>query len=403
MSTFNFETTTIINSITAPGFAGKTAHSGATTIKDHPRFWVDAEDTFNPVLRIARGGRFARQNISSIVKRAWEDPEYFQVTFDMTKATAKLSDQVTNLLGRLVIKVELQGSNDVIYSDAYSRHIKPFYIEFPVSASDKGKESDLAKKVARIANKYGNLVYGDLQLNVNTDGTKVVVTGTDEYQRVVEASLEIYNEAHQTFDCCAAFGDYEYDSDGVLVNQGKPGVGTYRQLVKDLVLPTEAHREWANPFEDEAPILGGHYNEYTITLCVERPGLGGLSAVGQQIVSTTMHTFFVLDDGSTDAKVNPSLAFEALLVQLSNGIEGMATTADKDYDDVAVDKDKLEDSYNDSAAIKNVQTEAQGKNLTDSESIVTPKGLKNGKRQPASATTGGSTGGSGSDSGTTQP
>jgi len=32
----------------------------------------------------------------------------------------------------------------------------------------------------------------------------------------------------------------------------------------------------------------------------------------------------------------------------------MATTADKDYDDVAVDKDKLEDSYNDSAAIKNV-------------------------------------------------
>lgn len=380
MSTFNFETTTIINSLTAPGFAGVTAHSGATTVKDHPRFWVDSEDATNPVLRIARGGRFARQNVQSIIKRAWEDPEYFQVTFDMTKVTAKLTDQVTSLLGRLVIKVELQGSNDVIYADAYSRHIKPFYIEFPVSATDKGKEADLAKKVARIANKYGNLVYGDLQLTVNTDGTKVVVTGTDEYQKVAEASLEIYNEAHQTFDCCAAFGDYEYDSDGVLVSQGKPGVGTYRQLVKDIVLPTEAHREWANPFEDEAPILGGHYNEYTITLCVERPGLGGLSAVGQQIVSTTVHTFFVLD--------SVCQAFEEALKSVADGIVGMAYTADKDYDDVAVNKDELEASENDSAAIKKVQTKAQGTNLADSDSIVTPKGLKNGKRQPAAATTG---------------
>lgn len=375
MATFGFETTTIINSLTAPGFAGVTANSGSDQIASHPRFWVDKKDADNPVLRIAHAGQFPKKNIKCVYKRNYEVPEYFKVTFDMTKATAKLSDTVTSLYGRLVIKVELQGSNDVIYADAYSRHIKPFYIEFPVTSADKNNEADLAKKVARIANKYGNLVYGDAQLKCSVDGTKVVVEGVDEYQKVAEASLEIYNEAARTYDCCASFGDYEYNSDGVIVNQGKPGEGTYRQLIKDLVLPTDAHRAWANPFEDEAPILGAHYNEYTIILEAEREGLGGLSAAGQKVVSTTTHTFWVI---TTVAD-----AFETALNAVSTAEN--AITADKDYDDVSVDKTVLEDSYEDTAKIAAAQKTAQGTNTADSTTIVAAKGLTAGKRVPKAA------------------
>lgn len=378
---FNFETTTIINSLTDPGFAGKTVHSGVDTISAHPRFWVDKEDANNPVLRIAKGGRFAKNNIKHITKRAWENPEYFNIKFDMTKATTAVKDGETDGLGRLEIMVEVVNSNDVIYVDAYSRHRKPFTIEFPLTASDKGNEADLAKKVARIANKYGQLVQGNTILEVTADGTNVIVTAKDEYLMVHEASISVYNEQHASFDCCSYFGDFEHQADGIVVSQGKPGYGTYRQLVKDIFLPTDAHRDWANPFEDEAPILGGHYNEYTITLCVERPGLGGLSAVGQQVVSTTMHTFYVLDNGG-DETTNPSKAFEALLNEVAD--TDVAKTADKDYDDVTPSKEDLEDSQNDSTKIKEVQTTAQGTNITDTDTVTDAKGLKDGKRQPAS-------------------
>lgn len=377
---FNFETTTIINSLTDPGFAGKTAHSGVNTIAAHPRFWVDKEDAENPVLRIAKGGRFAKNNIKSIYKRAWEDPQYFSLSFDMTKLTAEVTDGETNGLGRLEIMVEVNGSNDVIYVDSYSRHRRPFTIEFPVSTADKGKEADLAKKVARIANKYGQLIQGNALLEVKADGTNVVVTSSDEYLSVYEARLEHYNDTQNTYDCCTYFGGFDKVVDGVIAKQGHPGYGTYRQLVKDMFLPTDAHRDWANPFEDEAPILGGHYNEYTITLCVERPGLGGLSAVGQQIVSTTMHTFYVLDNGG-DATTNPSKAFEALLNEVAD--TKVAITADKDYDDVTPSKKDLEDSENDSAKIKEVQTAAQGTNITDTATITNAAGLRDGKRQKA--------------------
>lgn len=375
MATFGFETTTIINSLTAPGFAGVTANAGSDQISAHPRFWVDTKNADNPILRIAKGGVFAKNNIKCVYKRNWEAPEYFKVTFDMTKATAKLTDTVTSLLGRLVIKIELQGSNDVLYADAYSRHIKPVYIEFPVVTADKSKETDLAKKVAKIANKYGNLIYGDLQLKCSASGTSVVVEGVDEYQRVAEASLEIYNENAQSFDCCCSFGDYEKDSDGVIVNQGKPGFGTYRQLVKDIILPTDAHRAWASPFEDEAPVLGAHYNEYTITLEAEREGLGGLSAVGQKVVSTTTHTFWV--------KTDVVAAFETALNAVTT--KDNAITADKDYDDQTVDKATLEDSYQDPTKIAAVQKTAQGANTADATTIANARGLSNGKRVPKAA------------------
>lgn len=378
---FNFETTTIINSLTDPGFAGKTAHNGVDTIAAHPRFWVDNEDITNPVLRIAKGGRFAKNNIKHVTKRAWEAPEYFTIQFDMTKATAAVKDGETNGLGRLEIMVEVVNSNDVVYVDAYSRHRRPFTIEFPISAADKGNEADLAKKVARIANKYGQLIQGNTLLEVMANGTDVIVTATDEYLQVHEASLSIYNEQYAVFDCCSYFGDFEHQADGIVVNQGKPGYGTYRQLVKDIFLPTNAHRDWANPFEDEAPILGGHYNEYTITLCVERPGLGGLSAVGQQVVSTTVHTFYVLDNGGNET-TNPSKVFESLLNEVADAT--IATTADKDYDDVTLSKEDLEDSTNDSTKIREVQTIAQGDNLTDSASITEAAGLEGGKRKPSS-------------------
>ena len=385
---FNWEDTLIINNLTDLGYAGATAADGATDIAKHPRFWVDKSDAKNPVLRISHALRIAKDNVKSIYKRAWEVPEYAQIKFDMSTAITALGTEKSGV-ERLNWAYEVVGSNDVIYVDAYSRHKVPFTVEFPVSSTDKA--ADLAAKVVKMIKKYRIALKGTKIFDATVDGNNVVITAKDEYLKVASASLEYYNEKASTYDCCTSFGDYEENAKGLVVTDGKPGNGTYRQLVKDLWLPTDAHRAWETPFDDEAPMPGAHYNEYTITMCVERPGLGGLSAVGQVIASETMHTIYVLDNGATD-ETNPSKAFETALLAIADvqttgdGDQAKTTvnnvkTADKDYDDKTVDQKTLEEAST-SAEVKAAQTIAAGANTADSESLTAPKGLKEGKRQP---------------------
>ena len=383
---FNWEDITIINNLTDLGYAGVTAANGAADIAKHPRFWVetDPDNPDNPVLRISHSLRIAKSNVKFIYKRAWEVPEYAQIKFDMSAAITALGSEKSGI-ERLNWAYEVVGSNDVIYVDAYSRHKVPFTVEFPVSSSDSA--ANLAAKVVKIINKYQIALKGTNIFSASVNGNNVVITAKDEYLKVVSASLEYYNEKATTYDCCTSFGAFEKGGDGIIVTDGKPGNGTYRQLVKDLWLPTDAHRAWESPFDDEAPIPGAHYNEYTITMCVERPGLGGQSAVGQLITSETTHTIYVLDNGAAD-QTNPSKAFETALNAIADvtGADTSAVyhnvkTADKDYDDKVVDQVTL-DNADTSTKIKDAQTQAAGTNTSDSKSLTAPKGLKDGKRQP---------------------
>ena len=88
-----------------------------------------------------------------------------------------------------------------------------------------------------------------------------------------------------------------------------PGVGTYEYVLHNLRMPTSANYRFNSPNAEEMPIKGQKYTQYSFSYTVPRPGLGGVSAAGQQINSTTVHTLFVagtLDDkvftGDTGAK-----------------------------------------------------------------------------------------------------
>lgn len=49
-------------------------------------------------------------------------------------------------------------------------------------------------------------------------------------------------------------------------------------------------------------MIGREYHQFSFAYCVPRQGLGGLSAVGQTIHSTTLHTFYVEDSLAEDFK-----------------------------------------------------------------------------------------------------
>lgn len=371
---FNFETWTIINSLENPAISGGKS------------FYV-ADDH----LRIARHFDFAADGIVKATRRHYENPKNFKIEIDLTDLSVDLPQSPTVEaagLGRIAMMINLRGAADPVFADAYGRWGKPFFIEFPIPSSvvENGvvsKADELAKIIVRTANKFNNLTYGSTILKASAEGSKVIISGTDEYQHVVAVRVERYDPLMHSFDCCASFGGYMPMDQSITVEQGQPGFGTYRQLTQDIMLPTRAHTDWANPYADEYPVVGGKYNEYTIIYRQKRPGLGGMSAVGQEVYSTTMHTFFVLESVASE--------FEKALNQVAE-----VTDVVKDYDDLSgyADKDlrkELADSYQDKAKVAEVQDKLQGTvkddksvaKAADAESAAdfgTPDGLVDGVR-----------------------
>lgn len=107
---------------------------------------------------------------------------------------------------------------------------------------------------------------------------------------------------HQS--CCSNAGDFvtidTIDEDSPLNagkitwgdSKGKEGFGTYRHLIKDFRLPTMENRRWGAIIQDEVPIVGATYDQYTIYYC-SKVGVQGLAHVGDMVEAMTTHVFYV--------------------------------------------------------------------------------------------------------------
>jgi len=179
---------------------------------------------------------------------------------------------------------------------------KPFFIEFTKKAGD----TNLAEKVVKIAKKYMQMVYEYPLIKVSNEGNVVIFDATDEYQRFIKVELQQYDEtAGMPQSCCANAGEfttidylgnendvvYGEDSDNCEL-KGREGFGTYRNLIKNLRLPTMAHRAWEGIIQDETPVFGATYDQYTIWYC-RKVGIQGMDHVGDVVQSLTSHIFFV--------------------------------------------------------------------------------------------------------------
>jgi len=291
---FKFSTNTLINSATMPDGS--------------PRFYVTNDGT---VLRVKYHLQFRDQNVVGVYKRCYEPAQRAQVSIDM-------SDISKPGVYRIALYLRLSGSQNSYFSNDFVFKGKPFFIEFYVKPDKEDPEKIaatdtpevIAKRVERIAKKYLNMVYEFPLVDVKAEETKVILTASDEYQRFKVVRLEWYNEEAKTYDCCANFGRFEGEDS---INEMSPvyagnieytkdengkdrvgheGFGTFRQITKDLRLPTAANTRWNRIALDETPMPHGKYTEYIIKYCVNR-GIMGSDAVGEVTKSLTNHVFYV--------------------------------------------------------------------------------------------------------------
>lgn len=154
-----------------------------------------------------------------------------------------------------------------------------YYFKKPLLITVDGKAK--ADVIADAFNKVG-ASYG--MVSAKAEGDKVVITGGDDKIKVRSVKAYCIN------------GDDVKEVDVVYTKEdNKVEFGTANYLIHNLRLPTYENYRFTSPAVVEMPIAGAKYTQYVFLYCVERPGLGGLSVVGQTNHSTTTHVFFVAD------------------------------------------------------------------------------------------------------------
>ena len=316
---FKYSVTSVINTINDyatglplfEGLSGETQADG-TVLEDR--------------LKIKRGLEFKKSNVQAIYHRGYRaavNPEY-KVALDTVAATPGIY--------RISLYVTLSGSQDERYANTRVLKGKPIFVEFEVTAKEN-TAALVADKVVAITKKYLQMVYEDKIINIVKDSTTgIIIKGISGEQRFSKVALEKWENNDWTV--------LDESINGVpgtkiitITAVGDNGFGTYRNIIKDLRLPTAANTRWTHIAQDEIPVVGGMYDQYTIVYCVHR-GVLGSDAVGDDVTSVTEHVFYV----KSDVKV----AWEAALAKLGTVTEVDAARTVKDIKEPAeLGKEKL--------------------------------------------------------------
>ena len=293
---FNFQKEVVINSadqyaiVSAPA-AGKPSAAGTK---------------FPKKLRVHGGGDYFGNYI--VDKKAYKTAPIPGSNFSLV-----ITPQAADFNKHVQILIELGLDSDYRgdYGSALWYFRKPIVVDVMLQdTQDKCAEVIYKAIKAAIPVEYK---FVNVKLNDAGSADTVTVSGSDSYQKVLKVVLsEFYCEER-----CAGNGSEEIrtitEMDNSALVTAAPGgwfkytannveFGTYDYIIHNLRLPTYENFRFTSPAAVEMPMKGREYHQFSFAYCVPRQGLGGLSAVGQTIHSTTLHTFYVEDSLAEDFK-----------------------------------------------------------------------------------------------------
>lgn len=316
---FQFTTTTVINS---------------------------AKDYTNPSVELFKGGskyfdvkrvnRFKVKNIRSVYKQDPVAQSNAKATIDMSKVkTVLTTSKATKGTFRVEIYVHLaQSNNNPLYSNTWVVKGRPWTFEF--SATSTEDAAAIVDKVIKMIKKFKLFTMDTEQLKATKEGTKLALTAQDPYQIFSKVELQYFDpNIGTTTGCCTPRGEYapveNYGvTDVASITPGNEGFGTFEWIMRNLRLPTAEQTRWNALYQDDRPMVGATYTQYTLEYCENRGILGG-DAVGEETKSVTTHVFFVNQTVKNQ--------FEAALA--AAGITPLAPTAEAVETDAEVKANKV--------------------------------------------------------------
>ena len=316
---FQFTTTTVINSA-----------------KDYTNPSVDLFKGDSKYFDVKRVNRFKVKNIRSVYKQDPVAQSNAKATIDMAKVKETLTaNKATKGTFRVEIYVHLaQSNNNPLYSNTWVVKGRPWTFEF--SATSTEEAGNIVDKVIKMITKFKLFTMDTEQLKATKESTKLVLTAQDPYQIFSKVELQYFDPSiGTTTGCCTPRGEYApVENYGVTnvatITPGNEGFGTFEWIMRNLRLPTAEQTRWNALYQDDRPMVGATYTQYTLEYCENRGILGG-DAVGEETKSVTTHVFFVNQNVKTQ--------FEAALT--AAGITPLAPTAGAVETDAEVKANKV--------------------------------------------------------------
>lgn len=233
---------------------------------------------------VRRVMHFTPSIVKSISKRAASDAVIGKVDFAMANSGAGVY--------RIALYMRLSGSQNSYYANDFVFKGKPFFYEFKVAAGDTATQMATAAKT--MIDKLQAL-YGDKYIKATTNAGTLTISGVDEYQLFTQATIQKFDA---TLDTALVGGEFVDVINGT-ITKGKEGFGTYTHILKDLRLPTIENRKYMPINEEEIPVPGVKYNQYTVTVVKDRGVMNG-AVVGGLATSQTTHVFYVASAVAAD-------------------------------------------------------------------------------------------------------
>lgn len=192
---------------------------------------------------------------------------------------------------RVVIGITLIGKYLADYAMPWSNFGKAVLAEFEVSAEDLGKTKELQEKMIKAIEMAIPENYRYVRVSAE-DSDKVLVSCTDSHQVITVAELQ----KQRGISCPDSCTEKQYVTvdEAVEVTKNKMEIGTAAWLQENLRFPSYPNIRYAALNEEEYPVNGGLYTQFSFLYCMPRKGLHGQGTVGQALKSVTTHTFYVL-------------------------------------------------------------------------------------------------------------
>lgn len=124
-------------------------------------------------------------------------------------------------------------------------------------------------------------------------------------------------------------------------------------LIENLRFPSYPNIRWAAIGESNRPIPGESYTMFSFAYESPRPGLGGLSGVGQKLEAVTRHIYYVRGNASTSG--TPAYAFASAIANIGSVID--SSSANPIGNEVSVNE-AVASAAADVAAIKTAASSA---------------------------------------------
>lgn len=233
---------------------------------------------------------------------------------EVAEVTLPVSTLVKGDVVRLEVRLHTVGAHLGEFQNALTRNSELFTYE----ALYDGSATTLADALVSAAKSHRN-TSKNFDFEMVNNGGKLELTAGADYIRFKEISVNkvtINLTGYEAQEDLVAFASNKADTN-VALTEGMNGFGDTAWLINNFQLPTYVNTNWMALHQDERPVPGKLYNQFTLHAVADRGELTGMGAVGQKMASKTTHVFYVAADLSA--------AFEAEVIKCGNPAIGNVT------------------------------------------------------------------------------